>query len=58
MPAQGVPAALGYADQSEKLELVYCKKSLCWETFIEPSQNIQKFRCKVKIKLNKKYSER
>ena len=57
VPDSGVPAAIGYAEQSKKkFELGLIRNHYVGRTFIEPSQKYQKLGRKVKVKLNKNYS--
>ena len=50
-PTQGVPAAIGYAEQSnKKFELGLIRNHYVGRTFIEPTQNIRSLG--VKLKLN------
>ena len=50
VPDSGVPAALGYAEQSKKkFELGLIRNHYVGRTFIEPSQNIRSFGVKLKL---------
>ena len=50
VPDSGVPAALGFAEQSKKFELGLIRNHYVGRTFIEPTQNIRSLG--VKLKLN------
>ena len=57
VPDSGVPAALGFAEQSKKkFELGLIRNHYVGRTFIEPTQNIRSLGVKTKIKFNKNYS--
>ena len=50
VPDSGVPAALGYAEQSKKkFELGLIRNHYVGRTFIEPTQNIRSFGVKLKL---------
>ena len=54
MPDSGVPAALGYAEQSKKLfELGLIRNHYVGRTFIEPTQNIRSLGVKLKLSSTK-----
>mgnify|MGYP000079276188 FL=1 len=54
VPDSGVPAALGYAEQSKKLfELGLIRNHYVGRTFIEPSQNIRSLGVKLKLSSTK-----
>ena len=54
VPDSGVPAALGYAEQSKKhFELGLIRNHYVGRTFIEPTQNIRSFGVKLKLSSNK-----
>ena len=54
VPDSGVPAALGYAEQSKKkFELGLIRNHYVGRTFIEPSQNIRSFGVKLKLSPSK-----
>ena len=54
VPDSGVPAALGYADQSKKrFELGLIRNHYVGRTFIEPSQNIRSLGVKLKLSSTK-----
>ena len=50
MPDSGVPAALGFAEQSKKnLNLGLIRNHYVGRTFIEPTQNIRSLGVKLKL---------
>ena len=54
VPDSGVPAALGFAEQSKKkFELGLIRNHYVGRTFIEPSQNIRSFGVKLKLSSTK-----
>ena len=53
VPDSGVPAALGYAEQSKKFELGLIRNHYVGRTFIEPSQNIRSLGVKLKLSSTK-----
>ncbi|MDC0943008.1 amidophosphoribosyltransferase [Pelagibacteraceae bacterium] len=54
VPDSGVPAALGYAEQSKKhFELGLIRNHYVGRTFIEPTQNIRSFGVKLKLSATK-----
>ena len=54
VPDSGVPAALGYAEQSKKLfELGLIRNHYVGRTFIEPTQNIRSLGVKLKLSSTK-----
>ena len=53
VPDSGVPAALGYAEQSKKkFELGLIRNHYVGRTFIEPTQNIRSLGVKLKLNAN------
>ena len=53
MPDSGVPAALGFAEESKKFELGLIRNHYVGRTFIEPSQNIRSLGVKLKLSSTK-----
>ena len=53
VPDSGVPAALGYAEQSKKFELGLIRNHYVGRTFIEPTQNIRSLGVKLKLSSTK-----
>ena len=53
VPDSGVPAALGYAEQSKKFELGLIRNHYVEGTFIEPTQNIRSLGVKLKLSSTK-----
>ena len=53
VPDSGVPAALGYAEESKKFELGLIRNHYVGRTFIEPTQNIRSLGVKLKLSSTK-----
>ena len=50
VPDSGVPAALGFAEQSKKFEVGFNQKPLCGPYIYRTNSKYKEFRCEIKIK--------